>query len=71
LECGSLLPLLHQPASWLGFVLSAEIPASKLAGSKAVASCRTPKLRRFMNIEMMHSAIEHHERFAPSSQMAA
>jgi len=55
LECGSLLPLWPKPACWLprwrppanwrGIVLSIEIPASKLAGRKAAASCRTPKLR--------------------------
>jgi len=44
LECGGLLPLWHQPACWRGIVLSGEIPASKLAGRKAAASCRTPKL---------------------------
>jgi hypothetical protein len=47
LECGSLLPLLHQPACWRRILLQVEIPASKLAGRKAAASCRTPKrLRR-------------------------
>jgi hypothetical protein len=45
LECGSLLPLLPQPACWLGMVLPVENPASKLAGRKAAASYRTPKLR--------------------------
>jgi hypothetical protein len=45
LECGSLLPLWLKPACWLGIVRSVEFPASKLAGSKAAASCRTPKLR--------------------------
>jgi hypothetical protein len=45
LECGSLLPLWRQPACWLGIVLPIEIPASTLAGRKAAASCRTPKLR--------------------------
>ena len=44
LECGSLLPLSHKPACWLGIVLAIEILASKLAGRKAAASCRTPKL---------------------------
>jgi hypothetical protein len=43
LECGSLLPLWLEPACWLAFVLSIEIPASKLAVRKAAASCRTPK----------------------------
>jgi hypothetical protein len=54
LECGSLLPLSPQPARWLGTVplkarckvLGIEAsanPASKLAGQKAAASCRTPK----------------------------
>ncbi|HMD87386.1 MAG TPA: hypothetical protein VKO18_22080 [Terriglobia bacterium] len=45
LECGSLLPLCCQPACWRRIALSGEIPASKLAGWKAAASCRTPKLR--------------------------
>jgi hypothetical protein len=43
LECGSLLPLWLKPACWRGIDPSAEILASKLAGRKAAASCRTPK----------------------------
>ena len=45
LECGSLLPLWREPACWRGIALPVEISASKLAGRKAAASCRTPKLR--------------------------
>ena len=45
MECGSLLPLWLEPACWRGIVPSAEILASKLAGRKEAASCRTPKLR--------------------------
>src|SRR5271169_2408291 len=44
LECGSKLPLCLEPACWRGTLLQVEIPASKLAGRKAAASCRTPKL---------------------------
>jgi hypothetical protein len=35
LECGSSLPLFHQPARWLEIGLVVEIPASKLAERKA------------------------------------
>ena len=45
LECGSSLPLLLQPACWLQDRAAMGLPASKLAGRKAAASCRTPKLR--------------------------
>src|SRR5271157_1962314 len=45
LECGSLLPLWPQPACWLAIAPAGETAVSKLAGEKAAASCRTPKLR--------------------------
>ena len=45
LECGSLLPLLREPACWRGVALPVEVPAGKLARRKAAASCRTLKLR--------------------------
>ncbi|MGO8816970.1 MAG: hypothetical protein ACLQVG_20200, partial [Terriglobia bacterium] len=41
-ECGSLLPLWLEPACWRAMRLSVADPASKLAGRKAAASCRTP-----------------------------
>ena len=44
LECGSLLPLSPKPACWRESATTVEFPASKLAGRKAAASCRTPKL---------------------------
>jgi hypothetical protein len=36
-------PLWLEPACWRAMMLSVAIPASKLAGRKAAASCRTPK----------------------------
>jgi len=56
LECGSLLPLFHQPACWLGMVLAVEGPASELAGRKAAASCRTPKLRSEHFVKIIEEA---------------
>jgi hypothetical protein len=54
LECGSLLPLWFEPACWRRIVPPAEIPASKLAGRKAAASCRTPKLRAPVLVDRAH-----------------
>jgi len=45
LECGSLLPLSPSRTCSRECQPRAQFPASKLAGDKAAASCRTPKLR--------------------------